>query len=357
MKYRVISPSDLDAGLMARWVALQSADPALASPYFSPEFTASVGRLRTDARVTVIEDGGRVVGFFPFQVGRFGRGRPIGGALSDFHGLIAERDAAIPAVELLRLSGLTVWEFDHLVASCRSLGGVVGQQSVSPVMDLSSGYEAYAEGRRAAGSEQIKKTGTLARKLEREHGPAEFAARVTDTAALECLMGWKSQQCMETGTIDVFGVDWTRRLLYDLQQMESPAFGGMLSTLTVRGKLVAAHFGMRSCSTWHYWFPSYHHEFGKFSPGLVLLLRMAQAANELRLTRIDLGKGDSFYKSRLANAGTPLLEGRVEVPSIPNSVRALWRQAESCIDSGPIARTIGLPIRAIRRWKRLRRYV
>ncbi|MCX5690838.1 MAG: GNAT family N-acetyltransferase, partial [Planctomycetota bacterium] len=65
MRFQVINPADLDHGLIERWADLQQANAALSSPYFRPEFTLAVGRVRSDARVTVIEDGGRVVGFLP----------------------------------------------------------------------------------------------------------------------------------------------------------------------------------------------------------------------------------------------------------------------------------------------------
>lgn len=65
----------------------------------------------------------------------------------------------------------------------------------------------------------------------------------------------------------------------------------------------------------HYWFPVYEESFAKCSPGLFLLMRMAQAAPGMGIRKIDLGKEDSLYKQRLSNGGIELAEARVEVRS------------------------------------------
>lgn len=356
MKFSVVKPGDLDSSLLARWGELQQADGRLASPCFRPEFALAVGEVRGDTRITVIEDSGEVVGFFPFQRKRFGMGKPLASAISDFHGVVGTRELQVPARELLRGSGLAFWEYDHLLAEGGHISGVSGAPCASPVMDLRDGYEAYCLERRESGSEQIKKNGTLARKLEREHGPIEFQFNDPDRDALDRVIEWKSLQCAESGTTDVFGVRWTRELLDRLHTRKDVAFGGVLSTLRAKGKIVAAHFGMRSATRLHYWFPVYDHEFAKYSPGLTLLLRIAEHAKSNGVEAIDLGKGESFYKSRLANAQVPLLEGRIELSGFVSTATAIWRYAEHWVDSGPVARVVGMPIRAIRRQRRLRKY-
>src|SRR5687768_10603830 len=117
MKVSVINIKELDEALIKRWSQLQGADPALASPYFCPSFTQAVASVRNDVFVAVMENGGRIKCFFPFQQGRFGFGRPVGGALSDFQGVIAEAGTQWTAEALIRGSGLSVWDFDHLLAS------------------------------------------------------------------------------------------------------------------------------------------------------------------------------------------------------------------------------------------------
>src|SRR2546430_5314133 len=115
ISYRRIAAHELDAGLLAAWRLIQKSDPRFESPYFCPEFTRAVGTVRDDVRVVVIENDGHPAGFFPHQRGLFSRGRPVGGPLSDYHGVIAGRDARWSVPDLLRAARISVWSFDHLV--------------------------------------------------------------------------------------------------------------------------------------------------------------------------------------------------------------------------------------------------
>ena len=79
----------------------------------------------------------------------------------------------------------------------------------------------------------------------------------------------------------------------------------MLSLLYAGDQLIAGHFGMRSPTTWHYWFPSYDNAFAKYSPGVMLLLKMAEVAPAMGIRIIDMGCGLHSYKERLMNGFVP----------------------------------------------------
>lgn len=104
------------------------------------------------------------------------------------------------------------------------------------------------------------------------------------------------------------------KALENIRATESTNFAGMLSSAYVGDRLAAVHFGMRSHTTWHWWFPTYDPKLDKFSPGLILLLELARRAPDFGLDRIDLGRGDERYKASFASATTPLCEGSVERP-------------------------------------------
>src|SRR5678816_1993574 len=95
---------------------------------------------------------------------------------------------------------------------------------------------------------------------------------------------------------------WGRELVERIHSAHEAGFAGMLSLLYADDRLVAGHLGMRSRTVWHYWFPAYDAALAKYSPGLILLLKMAENAQSLGLRAIDLGKGLSQYKERLMNA-------------------------------------------------------
>ena len=82
---------------MDAWSQIQRDNEELASPYFRPEFTQAVASVRGDVEVAVLEDHGEIVGFFPYQRGRGGVARPVGGRLSDFQGVVARKGVALDA--------------------------------------------------------------------------------------------------------------------------------------------------------------------------------------------------------------------------------------------------------------------
>ena len=326
---RVLPGRGLDRGLQARWSEVQQIAPPFTSPFFSPEFTAIVAEAREDVRVGVFEREGQPVGFFPFQRGRLGLGSPVGGMLSDYHGAIVESGVRWDARELMDACGLKIWEFDHLIASQEPFAPFHRRSHGSPVMDLSNGLETYLRGRESAGVREISTVARKRRKLEREHGEVRFAHHVADEGALATLMRWKSDQYQRTGAADHLAEEWVREVLHLAHLRQTPTFAGMLSALYVEDRMVAAHFGVRSTSVWHYWYPAYDPEFGNYSPGLILLLDMARSAPSLGIRTIDLGKGDARYKRALASGSVALAEGAIARRSVAACAWRLRREART----------------------------
>jgi CelD/BcsL family acetyltransferase involved in cellulose biosynthesis len=235
------------------------------------------------------------------------------------------------AKDLLKQCGLQRWTFDHLVGTQRPLEPYHGNTDRSLFLDLSGGYLPYVSARRAAGTEQIKKVSALARQLEREAGTLRFQPREVNRDALRTLFRWKSEQYIRTGLIDAFRFRWIVRLFERLMESADGGFAGMLSTLSVEDRLIAVQFGLLSRGFWHYWIPAYDREFARFSPGHILLLKMAQAAPDLGVERITLGYDDADYKRRFASGSRPMAAGRVELSpsltSLENRVERILRAA------------------------------
>ncbi len=335
VKYSLINVQELDAGLIAAWRSIQEREPRFESPYFCPEFTQAVGRVRGDVRIVVIENDGRPAGFFPHQRAAWGRGSPVGGALSDYHGVIAAPAAEWRVVELMRAAGLSVWSFDHLVDTAgRFAPYVTASAAASPQIDLAS-FEPSADFARKA------------RKLAREAGELSFSLHAP--GSLGRMFEWKSKQYRASGLTDAFGVAWTGQLVRRLMEVETPGFAGTCSVLRAGDEIVAVHAGMRSRSVLHWWFPTYNAARAAYSPGILLLLRIAAAIAALGIQRIDLGKGDARYKRSLMTGAAPLREGCVELPSLAATARRLRRLAESRAEWQ-------LPLRALRRLERARRF-
>ena len=355
-RYHLISAKELDTGLLLAWRGVQATQEVFRSPYFCPEFTLAVAAVRQDVRVVVIECEGRPVGFFPHQRSSWGRGRPVGGPLSDYHGVLAEPGAEWSLPALMCAARLSVWPFDHLVGDLGQFSAYRRSSSISRQIDLSAGYAAYVRCRREAGSDYIPKTEGLARKLGREMGELRFTFHDLHGEALSQLMAWKREQYLQVRTTDVFGVPWTSQLLRQLAATQTPDFAGVCSVLRIGDRIVAAHMGMRSHTCVHYWFPAYDPELAKYSAGIILLLRIAQAAADLGVQTVDLGKGDAQYKQRLMTGAAVLSEGLVCLPSLWGTVLGLRHRAEACQSHGGIGKGLRLPLKLIKRIERANRF-
>jgi len=350
---KAILARELTAEQIDIWVRLQEADPSVDSPYFRPEFTQAIAAVRDDVEVAVLERDGRPVGFFPFQRGPWNAGQPVGGRLSDFQGVIAAPDADWSAQQLVRGCRLSSWNFDHLIAAQRPFTDCHQNVDDSHYIDVSEGFESYEAARRLAGSKELVKLGRKVRKFEREIGPLRFEMHADDPETFETLIRWKSAQYQRTGLTDVFGFDWTVKLLEHLMDRSHPDLAGCLSALYVGDRLVAAHFGMRSRHVLHYWFPAYDTEFNRYSPGLILLAEIAKSAADDGIQRIDLGKGSERYKISMSSGTISLAEGVVECGPMNRLLRENWHRTRDWLRDSPL-RTPALAtarlIRPFREW-------
>lgn len=355
VSYRLIKANELDTTLIDAWRAIQTGREVFRSPYFCPEFTQSVGSVRGDVRVLVIENGGHPVGFFPHQRAGWGNGKPVGGPFSDYHGVIAQAGCEWEPAALLRAAKLSAWTFDHLVGDAHGFERHATARASSPQIDLSQGYAHYVQENRASGSLYINKTEGLARKLGKEVGELRFSLH--EPGALEQLVSWKSEQYRQANLADAFAVHWTRDLLSRIAQAQTEGFAGVCSVLRAGERVISVHMGMRSRDELHYWLPAYDPELAKYSTGIILLLRVAESMAGQGVRTIDLGKGNSQYKQRLMTGSRELLEGFVELPSMLTRTRQLQRTAEAYEVRGKLPELLRLPLRAVRRMKRIRKYL
>ncbi len=320
MQISVVRPADLGRREISAWHGLQDQSAGLRNPFLCPEFAIAVSFSRPDARVAVIEDGSEPIGFFPFELGKLGVGLPIGAGISDCQGLVAGPDARVDAAALLRGCGLSVWHFDHLVAGAQPFAAYQAAVAASPVVDLTHGFDRYAELLWARSSRLRSDLGRKTRKLEREAGPLRFELDVRDPADLRTLMGWKSDQYRRTGRADRFDHPWivgvTDALFASRPDVDQPdandwggGFRGALSMLYAGDKPVAGHFGLVNAGVLSEWFPAYDASYSKYSPGLIQLIRMSQEAAWLGVRLIDLGKGDKQYKEQLKSYDLTVAEG------------------------------------------------
>jgi CelD/BcsL family acetyltransferase involved in cellulose biosynthesis len=327
VRIEVVSSESIGPSEVEQWGELQQ-QPVYRSPFFRPEFTLAIGCLRT-VRVAMIEDAGRVVGFFPFEAGPRRSGRPVAWPRSNYHGPVFDENAELEPRALVRACRLATWSFDHLPAPLPGFVPHSFGRGRSPYLDLSDGFEPYLASRRKR-SDVRDTLGKTARKLARDVGPVRFVPESDATDLLALLVEWKRRQYAETGVRDVLGDTESRELLERMHAVRGPDFAGALSVLYAGDVVAAMQFGVRSARVWHCWFPAYNRELSRYSPGLMLLLELARAAAPLGIREIDLGKGEAPYKLALASGSHELLEGCVgasALSALPVRARSSGRHA------------------------------
>ncbi|MGW8374855.1 GNAT family N-acetyltransferase [Streptomyces sp. ODS28] len=328
MRITIHRPQELSAALRTAWHGAMDASPDYGNPFLAPEFAAGIGRYRGNAQVAVLHEDGEPVGFFPYERSALGVGRAIGLGLSDCQALVHRPGVAWDPKEVLRACGLSVFEFDHLVEAQAPLEEYVTGTFASPVIDLkeSTGNSTYAEWLRHAYPGHAKTTLKKERRLARDVGELRFVFDERDPGALRTLMEWKSAQYRRTGRMDRFAKPWIVDLVRSLAEVREEHFTGVLSVVYAGDRPVAAHFGPRSRGVLAAWFTAYDPQFHRYSPGLMMHLRMAEAAGREGVRLLDMGRGDYEYKDWLKTRELRVGEGFVTRPHPVAAAYRAWRR-------------------------------
>ncbi|MGX1310102.1 CelD/BcsL family acetyltransferase involved in cellulose biosynthesis [Streptomyces calvus] len=307
----VVRPDELGPGELKTWRELRAESGAPGNPFLDPAFTTAVGQVSPAARVAVLQDDGTPVGFFPYEKGPLGQGRAIGLGVSDSQGAVLRPGVRVDPRTLLAACRLSSWEFDNLEAGQDLFLPYAVERLAAPVVDLDAGYGPYLDGLRTRSPGFLKQTLAKERRLARQVGEVRFVYDARDPEALRALMRWKSAQYRRTGRRDRFAQQWITGLVDLLAHGDDPECRGVLSVLYAAGRPVAAHFGLRSATVLSWWFPAYDRDLGRYSPGLVLHLRMLEAAAADGIRMVDLGSGPARYKDSLKTRELPVYEGAV----------------------------------------------
>lgn len=324
MQVRVVRPDELGDDQLQAWRAIQSR-AGLDNPFLGPEFAQAVGRQRDDARVAVMEESGGPVGFFAFERRRLRVGKPIGAGLSDCQGVVAEPGLDWSAGELVRACDLVVWEFSHLMAGQAQFAPHHATVVPSPIVDLSGGFDAFAEAVSRLSRSWIPHTHRGIRRLERDLGPVRLEYDDSDPEAHRAVQLWKSTQYRRTGRPDPVARPWVAALIADLLAVESDTFRCVCSTLYAGDRAVAGQINLHSNRVISSWITAYDPAVARVGPGNVCDLLLFQEAAERGIRYVDLGKGDTHQKARIGTGELQVAEGWVEHSSIVSLTRRAAR--------------------------------
>jgi len=349
MNVQVIKAVELTPDLRERWDQIQTANSPFQSPYFRPEYALAIARLRSDVEIAVLEEGGQPLGFFAYQRDRWNVASPVGGRINDYQGVVVDPQLCWSADDLLRQAKLRGCRFDHLIAMQGEWSASVEKVHDSPQLDLTGGFEAYCRRRRQQGSCRIKQFQSKLRKLEREMGPVRLIEHTTDDSVFEQLLDWKSAQYRHAGLANLFRQPNVPLMLRELLGGEQgPKFRGALSALYAGETLAAVSYSLVSGGVWHMCFPAFNFDLAQYSPGALLITKLAQEAAPLGITQIDLGKGEARYKSVFATGVCPVAEATVDRSPMMRGFQSLWLRTRDAVKASPLYSPVKRPLRWLR---------
>lgn len=351
MIVEVVRPGDLGEDEVTTWRAIQ-ARAGLENPFVGPEFAQAVGRHRDDARVAVMLDAGRPVGFFPFERRRLGVGKPIGTGLSDCQAIIAEPGLEWDPGDLLASCDLMVWEFDHLVAQQCHIAGERATVVPSFIMDLSGGFEAFCDAVAARSRSFVPHARRGIRRLERDVGPVRLEYDDPAAKAHRTLQAWKSAQYRRTGRSDPFSRPWVAALLADLLATRSETFRCVCSTLYAGDRIVAGQINFHGPRVIASWLVAYDPGLRRVGPGNVSDLLLSEEAARRGIAYIDMGSGDTHQKLRIGTGTLGVAEGWVERRGVVALSRRAWRAPQraardAVLRHPPVRRAVRRALRTV----------
>ena len=349
MQVKLTTPQKLSNDEFATWASFQEQSPEFDSPYFRPEFSQAAAAVRSDVEVAVLLEREQPVGFLPFQRTGSHGARPVGGRLSDYQAVIGRPGLTFDAKELLRACGLTVFDYDHMLATQKSFTAYHQFIDRSPYIDLSKGFDAYRDTLRASARTTMRHTFRLSRKLDREVAPVRCEMFSMNADAFEDLLRWKADQYRVTNITNVFSFPWTTELLREIWRRQTTTFQGVLSVLYAGDRPVATHFGIRSGKVLHWWFPAYDAEFASYGPGRILLALASQECKSHGIEKIDLGRGVATFKSLVMSGTTEVAVGSVDLRPVARCLRNRWRQTKDWVRNSPLYGPARIPGRIIHR--------
>lgn len=316
----VLPAHALAASDIAAWRAIAASNPALNSPFFSPEFTLAVAKSRDDVLVAAIRDRGLPFAYLPFQFEgpwqrRAGAAERVGAHLADHFGLIAPADIHVPSGALLALTELNAFTFSRLTAAqAEALDGERPKYGLSA--NLAGGWKTYWAGRTAAEKALAADIERSMRQLTDTHGMLRFCFDERGGEALPHLIAAKRRHVATTSAAGTLAPAWTRRLLEVLADTRAIHCAGVVSTLFAGDTWVASHFGLCSSRVLHSWLPVYNPDLARFSPDRLLLRAILEAAAARRIATVDFGAGDAPHARKFATTRYQVYGGAWYRPGI-----------------------------------------
>jgi CelD/BcsL family acetyltransferase involved in cellulose biosynthesis len=346
----VVRTDELGPDDARRWSQFQQQTDCGLNPFMSLTFARTVGQSRSAARVAIIEIDGEIEAYLPFETALNKIATPIGWPMNDLHGFV-QSGVPFEARTVIRKAGLRGWRFDHAptaqsVLQPFSYQGTTVRAALIPIRSGLSFYDLTGdEAATTAKRRTAKKRRWQRRAIERELGEPTLEWHSSRVDDLRQMIAWKCEKYH--GSRQLFSDPTTFSILDDLLVTNEDDCRGVLNVLRAGEQRIAIHFGVAGREGLSWWFTSYGEEFGRFSPGIVLLLDTIEAAAEQRVSQIDLGYGQDSWKSSLASDSYEVSGGGVWSNRAEELGRRLYRTA--IYDSRPMRDRVTGAVNSVRR--------
>ena len=311
------------------WAHMRAANPALISPYFHPDYTRQIAKLRKDVKVICHYENGQAQAFLPFQGRRFAR--PVGSPMSDYHGIVtsAEQVTALSYEDILQNTSIGAMHFSSAVdLSALRSPQILGQQETA-ALDINETGDKWRETRDSSYRRHLKSTRRRIRKAEEDIGQRRFVYKSRDIDVFRQLIDWKVQKFTETGKYNVLSADWTMALIRSL--WEQPSENGLRNDMHVLyfgDEIAAIDLGLTDGHVFHSWIVAYNSDFHSYAPGIQLMEGLIDAAPDLGYKRIDLGAGLDGYKKQYSTHGQIVASGLVALSGPAGQLSRAYASAE-----------------------------
>jgi CelD/BcsL family acetyltransferase involved in cellulose biosynthesis len=314
----VVTDADALMRLEGDWKRLLAITP-LASGFQSLPWIAACRAALPEAGarlfVPVVRDGEEILGILPAEIGPGGRLRLIGDAVSNYGGPLYRPDRledvlagfarcldADRRVVLLDLHGLR--DGSPFLAALRRCalpgwrGSRIVQTSTCPIVDLSAGWESvYARRRGRQRSNDARKWRALARLDDLEF--VEIVEPEAVRAALPAMFRLFRERW--AGRRESSGFARHRRGFHERAASALATAGHVrLALLELGGEIVAFSYGVRLGRVTTSYVLAHDDRFGVCSPGLLLLVRVLEAAARRGDPEYDFSIGEEAYKDAWA---------------------------------------------------------
>ncbi len=349
-KYICKNVNQLTTDELSCWEMIQQKTPVYASPFFHPRFTQIMAEHRPDVEVTVIEQGGKPVGFFPFTRSLRNCALAPGLNFSGYEGIIAEPDVPLDLTELLRQSRVKSWNFTKLVASHPQTTSFHYGQGPSQVLNLEGGFEQYCKDKQAAGSNKMKQSRQKYRKLEKRFSSVAFVPFANAEDDLDWMVETKVNQLAAMQEFNFFQTPWTVPVLRAMLHEQRANFQGQLLKLVLDDQTVAVLYLINTLTASHAFICTYdpNPAVMTHSPGLVLDMLTIEHLCSRGFQRLELGWGDARAKTSLSTGHDTLFEGTYDFNPLNRLVKQTWCAGKSYVKQTPYAAPLRKLVRRFR---------